>query len=127
MTAYIAEFIGTCILLVFGAGVVANVSLKKTLAEGNHAWLLITTGWGLAVFVAVFITGKISGAHLNPAVSVGLAVAGRFDWNLVPGYALAQFKVACVQFAGLEHRMQKVTEHDGILYIEDSKGTKRSI
>ncbi len=116
MTAYIAEFIGTCILLVFGAGVVANVSLKKTLAEGNHAWLLITTGWGLAVFVAVFITGKISGAHLNPAVSVGLAVAGRFDWNLVPGYALAQVLGAMAgSFLNyqLYHDHFKATEDEG--------------
>ena len=90
MSIYLAEFIGTCILIVFGAGVVANLSLKNTLAEGNPAWLLITTGWGLGVFVAVFMVGKISGAHLNPAVSVALAVAGKFDWNLVPGYVLAQ-------------------------------------
>jgi glycerol uptake facilitator protein len=55
MSIYLAEFIGTAILLILGAGVNANVSLKKTLAEGNQAWLLITTGWGLAVFVAVFI------------------------------------------------------------------------
>jgi glycerol uptake facilitator protein len=90
MSIYLAEFIGTCILIVFGAGVVANLSLKNTLAAGNPAWLLITTGWGLGVFVAVFTVGKISGAHLNPAVSVALALAGKFDWNLVPGYALAQ-------------------------------------
>jgi len=90
MSVYLAEFIGTCILLVFGAGVVANLSLKKTLGEGNPAWLLITVAWGLGVFVAVFMVGKISGAHLNPAVSVALAVAGKFDWNLVPGYVIAQ-------------------------------------
>ena len=90
MSIYLAEFIGTAILLILGAGVNANVSLKKTLAEGNQAWLLVTTGWGLAVFVAVFMVGKISGAHLNPAVTVALATAGKFDWNLVPGYVLAQ-------------------------------------
>jgi len=90
MNIYLAEFIGTCILIVFGAGVVANLSLKKTLAEGNPAWLLITTGWGLGVFVAVFCVAKISGAHLNPAVSIALALAGKFDWNLVPGYVISQ-------------------------------------
>lgn len=96
MSIYLAEFIGTAILLILGAGVVANVSLKETLAEGNQAWLLITTGWGLAVFVAVFMVGKISGAHLNPAVTVALATAGKFDWNLVPGYVLAQLLGAMV-------------------------------
>lgn len=90
MTAYIGEFIGTAILLILGAGVVANVSLTKTLANGNTPWLLITTGWGLAVFVAVYITGQWSGAHLNPAVTLSLALTEKMAWSLVPGYIIAQ-------------------------------------
>ena len=86
---YVAEFIGTFFLLLLGAGVVANVTLKNTIAEGQSPWILITSAWGFAVFVGVFITGQFSGAHLNPAVTVGLAVAGKFSWTLVPGYIIA--------------------------------------
>jgi glycerol uptake facilitator protein len=87
---YIAEFIGTFFLLLLGAGVVANVNLKNTIAEGQNPWILITSAWGFAVFVGVFITGQFSGAHLNPAVTIGLAVAEKFSWALVPGYLIAQ-------------------------------------
>ena len=87
---YIAEFIGTFFLLLLGAGVVANVSLKNTIAQGQTPWVLITSAWGFAVFVGVFITGQFSGAHLNPAVTIGLAVAEKFSWALVPGYIIAQ-------------------------------------
>lgn len=87
---YIAEFIGTAILLLLGMGVVANVNLKKTIGSGQTPWVLITSAWGFAVFVAAFITGQFSGAHLNPAVTMGLAVAGKFSWDLVVGYVLAQ-------------------------------------
>lgn len=87
---YIAEFIGTFFLLLLGAGVVANVNLKNTIAEGQTPWVLITSAWGFAVFVGVFITGQFSGAHLNPAVTIGLAVAEKFSWALVPGYIIAQ-------------------------------------
>ena len=87
---YIAEFIGTAILLLLGMGVVANVNLKKTIGSGQTPWVLITSAWGFAVFVAVFITGQFSGAHLNPAVTIGLAVAGKFSLDLVVGYVLAQ-------------------------------------
>ena len=90
LNPYIAEFIGTTILLLLGAGVVANVCLKKTIASEQTPWVLITSAWGFAVFVAVFITGQFSGAHLNPAVTVGLAVAAKFSWTLVPGYVTAQ-------------------------------------
>ena len=68
----------------------ANVNLKNTIAEGQTPWVLITTAWGFAVFVGVFITGQFSGAHLNPAVTIGLAVANKFSWLLVPGYLIAQ-------------------------------------
>jgi glycerol uptake facilitator protein len=87
---YLAEFIGTFILLLLGEGVVANVNLKKTIAQGQAPWILITSAWGFSVFVAVFITAQFSGAHLNPAVTIGLAVAEKFSWTLVPGYLIAQ-------------------------------------
>ena len=87
---YIAEFIGTFILLLLGEGVVANVNLKKTIAEGQTPWVLITSAWGFSVFVAVLITSQFSGAHLNPAVTIGLAVAEKFSWTLVPGYLISQ-------------------------------------
>jgi glycerol uptake facilitator protein len=87
---YLAEFIGTFFLLLLGAGVVANVNLKNTIASGQTPWVLITSAWGFAVFVGVFITGQFIGAHLNPAVTIGLSVAEKFSWSLVPGYILAQ-------------------------------------
>jgi glycerol uptake facilitator protein len=89
MSPFTAEFIGTMFLILLGAGVVANCILKGT--KGNAGgWMVITTGWALAVFVGVVIAGPYSGAHLNPAVSIGLAIAGKFDWASVPLYILAQ-------------------------------------
>ncbi len=89
MTPFLAEIVGTFMLLLLGNGVVANVVLSGT--KGNSGgWIVITLAWGLSVFVAVFIAGSISGAHLNPAVTIGLAVAGSFSWSLVPSYILAQ-------------------------------------
>jgi glycerol uptake facilitator protein len=89
MTPYLAEFIGTLLLVLFGVGVCANVSLKDSYAYGG-GWTVISFGWGFAVFVGVIVAGPFSGAHLNPAVSIGLAVSGRFPWAEVPFYALAQ-------------------------------------
>ncbi|TVZ57972.1 glycerol uptake facilitator protein [Flavobacteriaceae bacterium MAR_2010_105] len=89
MTPFISEFIGTAILILLGGGVVANVVLNKTKANSS-GWMVITTAWGLAVYVAVVIAGPYSGAHINPAVSIGLAVAGKFPWEDVPMYVLAQ-------------------------------------
>ena len=86
---FLAEFIGTAFLLLLGAGVVANVNLKQTIAENQNPWMLITTAWAFAVFVGVFISSQSSGAHLNPAVNLGLAVAGKFSWELVASYLLA--------------------------------------
>lgn len=89
MTELTAEFIGTALLLLLGTGVVANASLNKTLAQGS-GWVLITFGWGFGVFVGVIIAAPYSGAHLNPAVTIGLAIAGKFAWIKVFGYTLAQ-------------------------------------
>ena len=90
MTPFIAEIIGTFFLILLGCGVNANVSLKKTYGN-NSGWIVISTGWALAVYVGVVITSPYSGAHLNPAVSIGLAAAGKFSWNEVSIYILAQF------------------------------------
>ncbi len=95
MTPFIAEIIGTAFLLLLGDGVVANVVLKGTKGE-NSGWIVISLGWGMAVFVAVFIVAAYSGAHINPAVTLGLAVAGKFAWSLVPLYLLAQFIGAAI-------------------------------
>lgn len=91
MDRYLAELIGTIILVVMGNGVVANVLLRQTKGHGG-GWIVITTGWGLAVYTAVLCVGEISGAHLNPAVTIGIAVAqaGDFPWSLAPGYIAAQ-------------------------------------
>lgn len=95
MTAPLAEFLGTMLLILLGDGVVANVVLKQT--KGHDAgWIVITTGWALAVTVAVYCTNAISGAHLNPAVTVGLASIGKFSWSLVPAYLAAQMAGAFV-------------------------------
>ena len=91
MDILIAEFIGTTILLLLGIGVNANTSLKNTIGNNDSSWVLVTMAWGLSVFIAVFITGQFSGAHLNPAVTIGLAFAGKFSWALVPTYIIAQF------------------------------------
>jgi len=88
-TAFIFEFIGTLVLVLFGDGVCAACSLNKSKAQGG-GWVVIALGWGLAVMMGVLIAGPASGAHLNPAVSLGLAIAGKFAWNLVPGYIAAQ-------------------------------------
>ena len=89
MNPYLAELIGTTLLILFGNGVVANVVLAKTKGHGG-GWIVITAGWAFAVTFAVYVVGRISGAHLNPAVTIALASIGSFDWNLVPGYIAAQ-------------------------------------
>lgn len=95
MTPFIAEIIGTAILILLGGGVVANVVLNKTIGN-NSGWIVITTGWALAVYIAVVIAGPHSGAHINPAVSISLAVAGKFSWADVPLYILAQMVGAMI-------------------------------
>jgi glycerol uptake facilitator protein len=99
MHPVLAEFVGTCILIILGDSVVANVLLTKTKGHGGGgggAWIVITVGWAMAVFVGVFCVSAFSGAHLNPAVTVGLATAGRFAWASVPGYIAGQMLGAFV-------------------------------
>ncbi|PAM96619.1 aquaporin [Flavobacterium sp. IR1] len=89
MTPFIAEILGTMVLILLGNGVVANVSLKGT--NGNNSgWIVIATAWAFAVFTGVIIAGPVSGAHLNPIVTLGLALIGKFSWSLVPTYIIAQ-------------------------------------
>ncbi|MGB9663058.1 MAG: MIP/aquaporin family protein [Moorellaceae bacterium] len=89
MDAYLAELVGTMLLIVFGDGVVANVLLRKSKAE-NSGWIVIITGWAIGVMAGVYLAGRISGGHLNPAVTIALASIGVFPWNRVPGYIVAQ-------------------------------------
>lgn len=89
MSSFLAEFIGTMLLIVLGNGVVANVLLAKSKGQ-NGGWIVITFGWAIAVFVGVYSSATVSGAHLNPAISIGLAAIGKFEWALVPSYVLAQ-------------------------------------
>jgi glycerol uptake facilitator protein len=89
MHSYLAEFLGTMLLIIFGNGVVANVVLSKTKGQ-NSGWIVIATGWGLGVAMGVYAVGHISGAHINPAVTLAMAVVGNFSWTEVPGYILSQ-------------------------------------
>jgi glycerol uptake facilitator protein len=89
MQTLLAEAIGTMILVLLGDGVVANVVLDRTKGQ-NSGWIVITTGWGIAVAIAVYAVGRVSGAHLNPAVTIALATIGSFPWAQVPGYLAAQ-------------------------------------
>lgn len=120
MTPLIAEIIGTAMLILLGGGVVANVVLEKT-AGNNSGWIVITTGWALAVYVGVVIAGPYSGAHLNPAVSVGLAVAGKFPWESVPTYIIGQLLGAMLgsSTVWLMHKKHFAVTEDG--------ETKRSV
>lgn len=89
MNPYLAEFLGTTLLIIFGNGVVANVVLART--KGNGAgWIVITAGWAFAVFIGAFCSATSSGAHLNPAVTVAMAAAGKLEAWKVPGYLIAQ-------------------------------------
>lgn len=90
MRFFIAELVGTCLMILLGDGVVAGVLLSKSKAE-KSGWIVITTGWAMAVAMGVYAVGRISGAHLNPAITVSYAVAGRFPWAEVLPYAGGQF------------------------------------
>jgi glycerol uptake facilitator protein len=90
MAPWVAEIVGTAILILLGDGVVANVVLGKTKGQAS-GWIVITTGWAMAVAVAVYAVGRISGAHINPAVTIALAAVGKFPWSDVPLYIVGQF------------------------------------
>lgn len=95
MSPYLAEFIGTALLILLGNGVVGGVVLNHSKAQ-NSGWIVITIGWGLAVTMAVYAVGAYSGAHINPAVTLALAAEGSFEWGKVPGYILAQMGGALI-------------------------------
>jgi len=89
MSPFLAEFLGTTLLVLFGDGVVANVLLSRSKGQ-NGGWIVISAGWACGVTIAVYAVNALSGAHLNPAVTIALASIGKFEWARVPGYILAQ-------------------------------------
>jgi glycerol uptake facilitator protein len=95
MNNFLYELIGTAFLILLGNGVNANVVLSKTKGH-NSGWIVIAFGWAIAVFVGVYVSAAHSGAHLNPAVTIGLAAADKFDWALVPVYIGGQFAGAMI-------------------------------
>lgn len=90
MSVFIGELVGTFLLVLLGNGVVAACILNKTKAQ-NSGWIAIVLGWGMAVMIAVYASGFLSGAHLNPAVTIAMAALGNLSWGLVPSYIAAQF------------------------------------
>lgn len=120
MTPFVAEIIGTALLLLLGGGVVANVILQGTKGQ-NGGWMVITTGWALAVFVGVVVAGPYSGAHINPAVTLALAIAGKFEWGQVLPYVVAQ-----MLGAGLGAALVWVMYRDHFKQTEDP-GTKLGV
>lgn len=115
MTPFIAEIIGTMLMILLGNGVVANVVLKGT--KGNNSgWIVITAGWAFAVFIGVVVAGPISGAHLNPIVTLGLALIGKFAWSEVVTYVIAQILGAMIGafLVWLSHKDHfNATENEG--------------
>ena len=89
MNPFLAELVGTLLLVLFGDGVVANVLLTRSKGQ-NSGWIVITAGWAFAVTIAVYAVNAASGAHLNPAVTIAMAMIGKFAWAQVPGYVTAQ-------------------------------------
>lgn len=118
MNVYLAEFVGTAMLILLGNGVVANVVLAKTKSHGG-GWIVITFGWALGVAFAAYTVGRISGAHINPAVTVALASIGAFEWHLVPGYIGAQvaggFLGAVLVYAAFFAHWGETDDRDGML------------
>src|SRR3972149_2986058 len=94
MSPFLAELTGTALILIFGGGVVANVVLNKT--KGNNSgWIVITFGWAIGVYTGVLVSAEYSGAHLNPAITLALALVGNFPFAKVAGYVVAQLIGAC--------------------------------
>lgn len=114
MGMYLSELVGTFILLLMGNSVVANVVLNKSNGK-DGGWIVITTGWAFAVAVAAYSVGWVGGAHLNPAVTIGLASIGSFDWAMVPGYIVAQligaFLGACVTYLTYKEQFDATPEN----------------
>src|SRR5438876_3335066 len=107
MSPFLAELLGTMLLVILGDGVVANVVLNKTKGQSG-GWIVITAGWAFAVTVAVYAVGPVSGGHVNPAVTISLASMGRLPWAAVPGYIGGQMLgaflgAAVVWLADLPH------------------------
>jgi len=107
MSSYLAEFVGTALLVLLGDGVVAGVVLNRSKGQ-NAGWLAITTGWALGVLLALYSIGRISGGHINPAFTIAAASVGAFPWAQVPGYVAAQllggfFGAVVVWLAYLPH------------------------
>ena len=111
MSPFIAEFIGTALLVLLGNGAVANVLLTRTKGQGADL-IVIVWGWAMAVFVAVYVSASFSGAHLNPIVTVSLALAGKFAWAKVGGYIAAQMLggMAGALFAPLENEVHSAEQ-----------------
>lgn len=121
---FVAEMVGTFILILLGDGVVAAVLLNESKAQ-NSGWIVITFGWGMAVAVAVYVAGQFSGAHINPAVTIGTAIIGLTDWADVPVYIAGQFSGAilgacAVYLAYLPH--WSITEDPGLKLAVFSTG-----
>lgn len=118
MSPFMAELLGTALLVLFGNGVVANVVLARTKGHGA-GWIVITFGWGMAVFVAAFSVMKFSGAHLNPAVTIALAAANKFAWGSVAPYVAAQmlggFVGACLVYVFYREHFNVTDDSDGKL------------
>lgn len=124
LSLFLAEFIGTLILILLGNGVVANVLLKDSKGNGG-GWIVITTGWAFAILVAVYVTGAISGAHLNPALSLAFALTGRLPMAQLPVYVIAQM-LGAISGAVLVYVMYKqhydATEDQGLILATFSTG-----
>ncbi|RPD40839.1 MIP/aquaporin family protein [Chitinophaga barathri] len=120
MSIFLAELIGTALLIILGDGVVANCILNKSKGQ-NGGWIVITMGWAMAVFVGVFAVGAYSGAHLNSAVTLALAVTGAIPWDQVPVYVAAQmlgaFIGACIVYITYKQHFDVTDNPDGKLAI----------
>ncbi len=121
---FASEVIGTALLILLGDGVVAAVLLAKSKAE-NSGWIVIAFGWGMAVAMAVYAVGRFDGAHLNPAVTLGLAVIGATQWSDVPQYLAGEFVGAFIGavlvYAHYSHHF-KETEDPGLKLAVFSTG-----
>ena len=117
MLPYVSEFIGTAIMMILGNGLCANVNLDKSNMKGS-GYVHVTIGWGLAVLLPAFVFGSTSGAHFNPAVTLGLAEAGKFAWSMVPGYIIAQlcgaFLGQCFVYLLFKDQFEATTDQNAI-------------